>query len=178
MLCFILCRLARQVLWGGMRWRQALDVLCGRQTEIVKAFLNERGLMMGEVFVDAELEALKKMYVWRKGHLMGWLKRNEFEHLPSMTRAAIVWVVLGRKMVKLTKRDVNWAGNMLKVCEGLRVCGRKWPRRSDKKVVIGGLKKGNLKEWLKRQMKAYEARRLPARYRHVLEVLSGDMGVW
>jgi len=36
---------------------------------------------------------------------------------------------------------------------------------------------GNLKEWLKRQMKAYDARRLPARYRHVVVVLGRD-GVW
>jgi len=71
MFCFALCRLARQVLWGGMRWRVALKVFCKRQTEVVPAFLNERGVMVGNVFVDAELEAPKKMYVWR---LLGWFE--------------------------------------------------------------------------------------------------------
>ena len=93
MFCFLLCRLARQMLWGGMSSEKALDIFCSRQTDVVRAFLNERGVMKGEVFVDGELEALKTMYIWREGRLMGWLKRNEFEHLPNTTRAAVVWVV-------------------------------------------------------------------------------------
>ena len=110
MFCFILCRLARQVLWGGMSGERALDVFCARQTDVVRAFLNERGVMKGDVFVDGELESLKKMYVWREGRLLGWLKRNEFDDLPNTTRVAVVWVVLERSEVKLTRRDVVWAG--------------------------------------------------------------------
>ena len=48
-----------------------MKVFCKRQTEVVPAFLNERGVMVGNVFVDAELEAPKKMYVWR---LLGWFE--------------------------------------------------------------------------------------------------------
>ena len=164
MFCFLLCRLARQVLWGGMRWRVALDVFCKRQTEVIKAFLNERGVMRGDVFADCELEALKKMYVWREGRLLGWLKRNEFEHLPNTTRAAVVWVVLGRQGIKLTRRDVRWAGRLLRVVEGSRGGGR--------------LKMDKLGKWLKRQMKAYDAGLLQARYRQVVEVLGREVGGW
>jgi len=116
MFCFLLCRLARQVLWGGMSGKDALDVFCARQTDVIRAFLNERGIMKGDVFVDEELEALKKMYVWREGRLMGWLKRNKFEHLPNTTRAAVMWVVLGRQGTKLTRKDVVWGRNLLQVC--------------------------------------------------------------
>jgi len=49
-----------------------------------------------------QLEALKKMYVWREGRFLGWLKRNELEHLPNTTRAAVVWVMLERSGVKFT----------------------------------------------------------------------------
>ena len=45
MFCFLLCRLARQVLWGGMSGKDALDVFCKRQTEVIKAFLNECGVV-------------------------------------------------------------------------------------------------------------------------------------
>jgi len=38
-----------------------LDVFCWRRTDVIKAFLNEHGIMKGNVFVDAELEALRKM---------------------------------------------------------------------------------------------------------------------
>ena len=40
-----------------------LEVFCERQTDMVMAFLNERGVMKGNVMVDGELEALKKMYI-------------------------------------------------------------------------------------------------------------------
>jgi len=166
MFCFLLCRLARQVLWAGMRWRKALDVFCKRQTEVIKAFLNERGVMRGDVFADCELEALKKMYVWREGRLLGWLKRNEFEHLPNTTRAAVVWIVLGRQGIKLTRRDVRWAGMLLRVVERMRV-GGEWRGRR-------GLKMGNLRGWMKRQLERNEAGVLPARYRHVVEVLGWE----
>ena len=106
-----------------MSGKDALDVFCARQTDVIKAFLNERGVMKDGVFVDGELEALKTMYIWREGRLMGWLKRNEFEHLPNTTRAAVVWVVLERSGVKLTRRDVGWAGKMLQICVKMRVCG-------------------------------------------------------
>ena len=49
MFCFILCRLARQVLWGGMSGKDALDVFSERQTDVIMAFLNGRGVMKGEV---------------------------------------------------------------------------------------------------------------------------------
>jgi len=81
-----------------------------RQTDVIQAFLKERGVMKGDVFVDGELEALKKLHIWREGRLMGWLKRNAFGHLPNTTRVAVVWVVLERSEVKLTRRDVVWAG--------------------------------------------------------------------
>ena len=47
--------------------------------------------------------------------------------------------------------DVNWAGNMLKVVEGMR----------EKRLMLGdgGLKMDRLGQWLKRQMRAYDARR-------------------
>ena len=157
-------------------------MFCGRQTDVVEAFLNERGVMKGNAFVDSELEALKKMYVWREGRLMGWLKRNTFEHLPNTTREAVVWVVLGRSGVKVTRRDVVWAGKLLRVLEGMRLsCGRS--RLGDKQVALcgggggGGLKRNNLGLWMKMQLRAYDTRRLPARYRHVLEEL-GREPVW
>jgi len=174
MFCFVLCRLDRQVMWDGMSGEDALDVFCARQTDVSMAFLNDSGVMNGNVFGDDELEALKKMYVWREGRLVWWLKRNKFEHLPNTTRAVVFWVVLGRSGVKVTMRDVVWAGKLLRVLERLRELGGKWPRRSDKQVVMGGLKMGNLKGWLKRQMKAFEAGRLPARYRHVVGVLARE----
>jgi len=174
MFCFLLCRLARQVLWGGMSWRVALDIFCARQTDVIMAFLNERGVMKGKVFGDEELEALKTMYVWREGRLMGWLKRNEFEHLPNTTKAAVVGVVMGRSGVRVTRRDVRWAEKLLQVLEAGRVCGG-WPRWAGKRMV-GGLKTVKLGKRLKRQMKAYDAGLLPARYRHVVEML-GKEGV-
>jgi len=118
MFCFLLCRLARQVLWGGLSWRAALDVFCARQSDIIMAFLNERDLMKDDVFVDPELEALKTMYVWREGRLLGWLKRHSFEYLPNTTRVAVVWVVLRRSGMKLTRRDVVWAGKLLRCWKG------------------------------------------------------------
>ena len=160
MFCFILCRLARQVLWGGMSGKDALDVFCERQTDVVQAFLNERGVMKGKLFVDEELEALKTMYVWREGRLMGWLKRHSFEREPNTTRAAVVWVVMGRTGIKLTRRDVVWAGKLLRVCERMRVGGK--------------LKRNKLARWLKEQISKYDAWVLPARYRHVVEMLGGE----
>ena len=54
-----------------------------------------------------------------------------------------------------------------------------WPRCVGKRMVAGGgaLKMDRLGRWMKRQLKAYEARKLPARYGHVVEVL-GREGVW
>ena len=134
--------------------------------DVIKAFLNERGFMMGEVFVNCELEVLRTMYVWREGRLLGWLKRNEFEHLPNSSRAAVVCVVMGRNGVKVTRRDVVWAGKLLKVLEEVRVCGGCWVGKGQ-----------SWETWMKRQMRAYDAAVLPARYRHVVEVLGKD-GVW
>jgi len=81
------------VLWGDLSWKDALAVFCTWQTEMIVAFLNERGIMAGNVIVDSELEVLKMIYIWRKGGLFGWLKRHSFEHLPNTTRAVVVWIM-------------------------------------------------------------------------------------
>ena len=65
-----------------------------------------------------------------------------------------------------------WFGRakLLQVCEGLRILGG-WPRRRE------GLKMSELGKWLKKQVRKYDAGKLPAKYRHILEVL-GREGVW
>jgi len=56
------------------------------------------------------------------------------------------------------------AGELLRVCERVgRICGKSSFGNDRRVVGGGGLKKDRLERWLKRQMKAYEAGKLPAR---------------
>jgi len=57
-------------------------------------------------------------------------------------------------------------GKLLRVVERMRV-GGEWRGRR-------GLKMGNLRGWMKRQLERNEAGVLPARYRHVVEVLGWE----
>jgi len=63
MFSFLLCRVARQVLWGGMHWRVALDDFCVRQTEVIKAFLNERSVIKGKGVCGRRIGGAEDMYL-------------------------------------------------------------------------------------------------------------------
>ena len=118
MFCFLVCRLVRQVL-GGMPAAAAARVLRERPAAVLKAFLRERGVMLGGALVGLD--------DFRSAR--AWLEKQTFEKEPNTTRAAVRALLDGT--VPLQAGDVAWAARLLEWAKGRQAKGQQGARRVD-----------------------------------------------